>query len=76
MPSADLLGTFQTPASPCNPEVLGRCVVGKGENAEKAHVCAQCGKPADGREEFCAIGDETVWLHPECQHAYVNRGRP
>ena len=26
---------------------------------------------SDGREEFCAIGDETVWLHPECQRAYV-----
>ena len=37
------------------------------------HVCAQCGGPPDGREEYCAIGDEAVWLHPECQGAY--RGR-
>ena len=22
------------------------------------------------QEEFCAIGDEKVWLHPECQRAY------
>ncbi len=34
------------------------------------HVCAQCGRPPDGREELCAIGDETVWLHSECQRAY------
>jgi hypothetical protein len=34
------------------------------------HVCAQCGK-SDGREEFCAIDDETVWLHPECQRIYA-----
>jgi putative DNA primase/helicase len=38
--------------------------------------CAQCGKPSDGREEFCALPDEEVWLHPECQRAYVNRGAP
>ena len=35
------------------------------------HVCAQCGEPPDGREQFCTIGDEAVWLHPECQRAYV-----
>ena len=33
-------------------------------------VCAHCGKPSDGNEELCGVGDETVWLHPECQRAY------
>ena len=33
-------------------------------------VCAHCGKPSDGNEELCAVGDETLWLHPECQRAY------
>jgi hypothetical protein len=35
-------------------------------------VCAQCGlDPPDGKERFCAIGDETVWLHPQCERAYL-----
>ena len=38
--------------------------------ALKGHVCAQCKRPPDGKEELCAIGDETVWLHPECQSFY------
>ena len=37
--------------------------------ATELHACVQCGH-ADGREEMCAFADETVWLHPECQHAY------
>jgi putative DNA primase/helicase len=38
-------------------------------------VCAQCRAPSDGTEQFCAIGDETVWLHSECQRFYVKRGK-
>jgi putative DNA primase/helicase len=33
-------------------------------------VCAHCGKPSDGNEELCAVGGETVRLHPECQRDY------
>jgi hypothetical protein len=58
----DFVCSSETPASPCNPQGVDRCTVENGENGEKAHVCAQCGKPADGREEFCAIDDDTVWL--------------
>ena len=43
---------------------------------EQQHVCDQCGSLSDGREELCAIGDETVWLHPECQRAYHERVGP
>jgi hypothetical protein len=39
-------------------------------------MCAQCGKRSDGLEELCAFPDEEVWLHPECQRAYANKGAP
>ncbi len=43
----------------------------------KGHVCAQCKRPPDGKEELCAIGDETLWLHSECQRFYSkNQGTP
>ena len=45
--------------------------VGKGGPGEESALCAVCGR-AGG--EFCAWGDRTVWLHPECQRVYVNRG--
>ena len=32
-------------------------------------LCALCGSPGG---EFCAWGDRTVWLHPECQRAYAS----
>ena len=35
--------------------------------------CAQCGGAG---AVFTADGDRTIWLHPECQRAYVNRGEP
>jgi putative DNA primase/helicase len=33
-------------------------------------VCAQCGKPSDGTEEFVAMGDRNMWIHPECHRSY------
>jgi putative DNA primase/helicase len=45
------------------------------EEGVSRRICAQCGAPPDGREQFCAIGDETVWLHPECQRFYVKMGK-
>jgi Protein of unknown function (DUF3631) len=38
-------------------------------------MCAQCRAPSDGTEQFCAVGDEIVWLHSECQRFYVKRGK-
>jgi putative DNA primase/helicase len=35
--------------------------------------CVQCGGQPDGTERLCAFGEETVWLHPECERAYVQR---
>ncbi len=35
------------------------------------HICSQCGAPSDGKEQFCSIGDEAVWLHPECQNFFI-----
>ena len=34
------------------------------------HACAHCGAPPDGTEEFVAIGDRSMWLHPKCQRYY------
>src|SRR5262249_37209911 len=30
-------------------------------------VCTQCHSVPDGKERQCAYGDETIWLHPECE---------
>jgi hypothetical protein len=35
------------------------------------HACDWCHQPPDGREQLCAILDETVWLHPECEATYL-----
>jgi hypothetical protein len=34
-------------------------------------VCAQCGAEPDGTEQQCAVGDVTVWLHPDCQRPFL-----
>jgi Protein of unknown function (DUF3631) len=34
-------------------------------------VCAQCHAPSDGQERQCQVGDNTVWLHPECERFYL-----
>jgi hypothetical protein len=35
------------------------------------HTCAQCKGPVDGRERLCALGDDMVWLHPQCERFYI-----
>jgi len=40
--------------------------------AEHTHVCAQCHRdPPDGKEKPLAYGDETVWLHAECERFFI-----
>ncbi len=34
------------------------------------HPCAHCGKPPDGTEEFVAMADQSLWVHPQCQRFY------
>jgi hypothetical protein len=37
------------------------------------HVCAQCRlDPPDGKEQEVAYGDETVWLHRNCERFFKN----
>jgi putative DNA primase/helicase len=36
----------------------------------KDRTCVQCRGPVDGKERQVAIGDKTVWLHPECERFY------
>jgi hypothetical protein len=40
-------------------------------NFTRSHVCAQCHGPPDGKERPVAYGDETIWLHAECERLYV-----
>jgi putative DNA primase/helicase len=63
--SADLLDSLKPPASGWDSEKMYGCTVGNEGNGDATRVCAHCGK-FDGREELCALGDETLWLHPEC----------
>jgi hypothetical protein len=35
------------------------------------HTCVQCKGRVDGQEQLCAIGDDVVWLHPQCQRFYI-----
>jgi hypothetical protein len=36
------------------------------------HVCAQCGlDPPDGKEQKVAYGDETIWLHRQCERFFI-----
>ena len=35
------------------------------------HACAQCRGRVDGQERLYAIGEDTVWLHPECERFYI-----
>ena len=65
---------FENSSKSSNHNEMTGCPVWKGGSGDNAHMCAQCGKPPDGREVFCAFPDEEVWLHPECQRAYVNGG--
>src|SRR4029077_3671986 len=40
-------------------------------NLTGRHVCAQCHGVPDGKERPVAYGDETIWLHAECERFYV-----
>jgi hypothetical protein len=40
-------------------------------NLAGSHVCAQCHGPPDGKERRHAFGDETIWLHPECERFFI-----
>jgi hypothetical protein len=68
--SRDPLRGLETSASHCNSDILRGCAVAKGKNGDATRACAHRGK-TDGREEFCAFGDEELWLHPECQAAFA-----
>jgi hypothetical protein len=36
------------------------------------HICAQCHRdPPDGKERPVAYGDETIWLHAECERFFI-----
>jgi hypothetical protein len=41
-------------------------------NFTGSHVCAQCHGPPDGKERPVTYGDETIWLHAECERFFVN----
>jgi hypothetical protein len=36
-----------------------------------AVTCAQCKGPVDGQERLCAVEDDMVWLHPQCERFYM-----
>jgi hypothetical protein len=42
----------------------------RSANGEGDRICAQCRGPVDGKEQQVAIGDRTVWLHPEGERFY------
>ena len=68
--STSFLSGLEMPVSDCNFEIMSGCPVGNGEDGEWTRVCAYCAK-SDGREELCAIGDHSLWLHPECQRPFL-----
>jgi len=40
-------------------------------NLTGRHVCAQCCGDLDGKERPVAYGDETIWLHAECERFFI-----
>ena len=40
-------------------------------NLTGRHVCAQCHGVLDGKERPVAYGDETIWLHAECERFFI-----
>ena len=37
-----------------------------------SHVCVQCHRdPPDGKEQPVSYGDDTIWLHAECERAFI-----
>jgi len=40
-------------------------------NLTGRHVCAQCRGDPDGKERPVAYGDETIWLHAECERFFI-----
>jgi hypothetical protein len=40
-------------------------------NLTGRHVCAQCHGVPDGKERPVAYGDETIWLHAECESFFI-----
>jgi hypothetical protein len=45
---------------------------GISPNLPGNHVCVQCGlDPPDGQERPVACGDETIWLHRQCERFFV-----
>jgi hypothetical protein len=40
-------------------------------NLTGRHVCAQCHGVPDGKERPVAYGDETIWLHAECERFFI-----
>jgi putative DNA primase/helicase len=36
------------------------------------HACDYCKEPPDGTEQMCALADRTAWLHPRCQHLFLD----
>jgi hypothetical protein len=40
-------------------------------NLTGRHVCAQCHGAPDGKERPVAYGDDTIWLHPECERFFI-----
>jgi hypothetical protein len=47
-----------------------------GIEASEDRTCAQCHGAVDGREQICAVGGKTVWLHAECQRFYLDGAMP
>src|SRR5262249_49333164 len=44
---------------------------GISPNLTGRHVCAQCHGVPDGNERPVAYGDETIWLHAECERFFI-----
>jgi putative DNA primase/helicase len=42
-----------------------------GPEVPEDRSCARCRGPYDGSQQLCAVGDEIVWLHPQCQDGYM-----
>jgi hypothetical protein len=40
-------------------------------NLSGGHACAQCHGVPDGKERPVAYGDETIWLHAECERFFI-----
>jgi hypothetical protein len=44
---------------------------GISRNLTGGHVCAQCHGVPNGSERPVAYGDETIWLHAECERFFI-----